>query len=204
VRSIGLPIIVLNLPGPVPALISQGRHVVKSVKASQKLQSVWAVADQLNTDLDTLQSSEALAKKGGEGAVDQRNVDEGVVRTDFELVRAGVLAVAAKDPANAEVIVAESGLDKKKKGGHTKTGPEVTFPGGGAAHVYVKSVKRRASYEWQISLDGGKTFVPAGTTTRADQIFTGLTAGTTYYVRWKTTIGRITSDWGQTFVFMMH
>ena len=203
-RTLGLPIIALLLPGPVPALISEGRHVVKSTKASQKLQAVWPAADKLNTDLDTLQASEAAAKKGGEGAVDQRNLDEGVVRTDFELVKAGVLAAAAADPTNAAVIVAESGLNEKKKSNRKKTKPDVLFPGGGQAHVFVKSVKRGASYEWQISSDGGLTWVAAGTTTRADQISSGLTAGATYKVRWKTTIGRATSDWSQVFTFMMH
>jgi hypothetical protein len=197
------PQIILNLPPNVAQLILFGRHVVTSVKGSQKLQSVVPAADKLSTDLDTLETSEAHAKKGGQGAVDQRNADLEAVRTDFEVVRVGVLAVAAADPANAEVIIDSSGLSMKRKVGHKKGLAEVAFPAPGQAHVKVKAVKRGASYEWQISGDGGKTFVPAGTTTIADQIFTGLTAGTTYEVRWRTTVRRTTSDWSQTFAFMM-
>ncbi len=65
----------------------------------------------------------------------------------------------------------------------------------------MRAVKRGASYEWMISLDGGVTFISAGSTNRADQLFTGLKKSTDYQVKWRTTVGR-TTEWTQAYHFM--
>ena len=47
---------------------------------------------------------------------------------------------------------------------------------------------RRASYEWQFSTDGGKTWVSAPSTLQAKTTVTGLSAGTTVEFRFKSVV----------------
>ncbi len=63
---------------------------------------------------------------------------------------------------------------------------------------------RRAVYEWQFSMDGGKTWVSAGVTSEANVTISGLTLGTTYLFRFRTTLKRVTADFCQPYSLLVH
>ena len=111
-------------------------------------------------------------------------------------------ATALANPARAKEILASSGFLERAPSTRKKGDFQVTFPAPGVAHVWIRAAKRGASYEWMISLDGGVTFVTAGTSTRADQLFPNLKKGTDYQVKWRVTIGHTMSDWTQGYHFM--
>ncbi len=72
----------------------------------------------------------------------------------------------------------------------------------GEVIVRAKAVKG-ASYEWQYSLDGGKTWIAMGTTTVANTTLLGMTVATTVMFRFRTTVKKTTSDWSPTISFFV-
>jgi hypothetical protein len=75
----------------------------------------------------------------------------------------------------------------------------------GMLKLLAKSVKKGAAYEWAYSADGGKTWISAGLTVgHADTTIAGLTPGITYWFRFRTTVGRVTSDWSTHLEFLVH
>jgi hypothetical protein len=75
----------------------------------------------------------------------------------------------------------------------------------GMVKLLAKAVKRTAAYEWVYSADGGKTWISAGLTVGlADTTIAGLTRGTVYWFRFRTTVGRVTGDWSAHVELLVH
>ena len=62
---------------------------------------------------------------------------------------------------------------------------------------------RRASYEWQYSTDGGKTWLDAPSTLRAKTTIVGLPPGTTVQFRSMSVTKAGESDWSQTIALLV-
>ena len=65
----------------------------------------------------------------------------------------------------------------------------------GTAKLVTASAGPRASYEWQYSVDGGKTWVAALATLQAKTTVTGLTSGTTVEFRYLAVTRTGQGDW---------
>ena len=59
------------------------------------------------------------------------------------------------------------------------------------------SAGHRASYEWQYSTDGGKTWVDAAVTLQAKTTMPGLTAGSTVEFKYRPVTKTGEGDWSQ-------
>jgi hypothetical protein len=108
---------------------------------------------------------------------------------------------------DANVLVALLYADDvhlQKAGKHEKDPFSAAMNGPGTALLRAKAVKKGASYEWQMSSDGGVTWVALGNSTVADMPVTGLVAGKTYMFRFRTTIAHTTSDWSQVISLFAH
>jgi hypothetical protein len=197
-----VPPIALLIPENVPEFVSYGQHKIQCFTGNQDLASVQPAVAQVTTDFANLGAVEAQVKKKVPGAIEQREQLYGTCKTDMELWAAFAHGVAAANPTRAAQILQSSGFAEKKPTTPKKRRPRADFPAPGTAHVYAQQVKRGASFEWQLSADGGATWVAAGNTNVADQIFNGLKKGTDYQVRWRTTVGHTPSSWSQVFVFM--
>jgi hypothetical protein len=68
----------------------------------------------------------------------------------------------------------------------------------GSAKLVAASAGRRASYEWQYSTDGGKTWVMAPSTLQAKTTVTGLTPGATVDFRYRPVTKTGEGNWSQT------
>jgi hypothetical protein len=190
-----IPPIALNLPENPTAFVGYGRHKVQCFTGNKDLANPTPAIPQVTTDFDALEGAEVDVVNRVPGAVALRVQCYATCESDMKQWLAYTHSVCLANQARAAQILASSGFDQKKLNPHKKGDFEVTFPGLGIAHVYVKAVHRGASYEWMISLDGGATFISAGSTNRADQIFTGLKKNTEYQVKWRSTFARQTSDW---------
>lgn len=76
-------------------------------------------------------------------------------------------------------------------------------PSPGQVIVRAKAV-RGAAYEWQMSTDGGATWVDVGLTTVATTGVGGLVKGTTCLFRFRTTRRNVTGGWSQSIGFFVH
>jgi hypothetical protein len=197
-----IPPIALRIPENVDEFVGYGQHKIQCFKGNQDLAGVQPTVAQVTTDFGNLATAEGQAKNKVPGAIEKREELYGTCKTDMELWAAFAHGVAMANPGRAAQIVASSGFGERKQVVQKNRRPRVAFPEPGTAHVFVPTPKRGASFAWQISADGGATFVAAGNTNVADQIFKGLKKGTDYEVRWQTTIGHTTSSWSQVFSFM--
>ena len=73
----------------------------------------------------------------------------------------------------------------------------------GTAKITAVSAGHRASYEWEYSVDGGKTWVAAPTTLQAKTTVVGLAAGTTAQFRYRPVTKAGEGDWSQAVVLLV-
>jgi len=81
---------------------------------------------------------------------------------------------------------------RKFSGFHTKLG---TAPG--SVKVVAPAAARRASYDWQYSIDGGKTWVDLLHTLQSKTTVTGLPTMTTVQFRYFATVKAGPGPWSQ-------
>jgi len=194
--------VALNIPENPAQFCSYGQHKIECFTGNTDLSKPNPTIADVTSHFAALATADGQATNNEPGAIELRDQCYETCENDMEQWALYARTTALQNPARGAQILQSSGFDEKKPSGRRKGDFEVTFPSVGVAHAYIKAVARGASYEWQISLDGGVTYVAAGTTTRADQLFTGLKKGTDYYVRWKTTVGRTMTDWSQGARFM--
>ncbi len=66
-----------------------------------------------------------------------------------------------------------------------------------AVHLQAEAAARRASYEWQYSNDGGKTWVQAPSTLQTKTTITGLTPSATIVFRYRAVTKVGEGEWSQ-------
>jgi len=68
-------------------------------------------------------------------------------------------------------------------------------PVAGSAKLVAGAAARRASYEWEYSTDGGKTWIAAPPSLQAKTVVTGLPAGNALQFRYRTVTKTGAADW---------
>ena len=198
--------VVLNLPTIIALLIVFGRHVVQAMTNNPWFASLVAQLATTTADLDALEAAQALALTRAKGTAAMRNLKKKAVVDDLNGLKGSVQLVINQNPLKAAVIAASAGMWEKKVGARWKAILAATMavtPG----EVLVRAKKvpgRGVSYEWQCSSDGGKTWVAMGITTVANTSVLGLTMGTTYQLRFRTTLKKTTGDWCDPISFVVH
>jgi hypothetical protein len=203
-RSMKFSRIALNLPRTVALLIVFVQHVIQSMTNNPWFVSLAALLTQTTADLAALQAAEATALTRAKGAAEARDDKLKVVVDDVFLLKSGVQTIVNQNQGEAATIIESAGMFQKKVTVRPKPNLAATMApvSPGEVRVRAKAI-RGASYEWQYSLDGGTTWIAMGTTTVADTILLGMTAGTTVLFRFRTTVKRTTSDWSPTIAFFV-
>jgi hypothetical protein len=173
--------VTLSLPKKVPALIVYAENIVKRMTA-----------------VDDLRVAEAAALSRGKGAVATRNAKRTALVAILQSLRTYIQGIADADPANGPSLIESAGLAVRKTPTHRARG-FLAKPGpvSGVAKVYAAITARRASYEWQYSTDGGKTWVSTPATLQAKTTVSGLTPGATVQFRYRPVTKTGEGDWSQ-------
>jgi hypothetical protein len=190
---------------PVPQVIQYSRHLEATLDADPRFVGLAAYVAQLSADTDALEKLQGPAMTRAAGAASARDTPLGKVHTDIDNIRQGVQTLVDANPGQAEEYATAAAMHLRRHNPAQKPWLAAKMVKGtpGAALLNAKSVKRGASYEWQISSDGA-SWTTFGFSTQADTTVTGLSAGHTYYFRFRTTIGHVTSDFGQALEFMAY
>jgi hypothetical protein len=197
-----VPQIALKLPKVVALFILFVEHVLLAMINNPWFGSLATLLTQTTTDLAALRAAQAAAIGRAKGAVEARNDKKKVVVDDLLLLKSGVQTVVNQNPGEAATIIESAGMFQRLV-------PVRLMPNLAAAMARVtpgevmvraKAV-RRALYEWQYSLDGGKTWLAMGMTTVANTSLPGMTTGTALLFRFRTTVKKTTSDWSPTLGF---
>ncbi len=134
------------------------------------------------------------------GAVAGRNDKRKALEAALEQARSYVQTTAnAGPPESAQQVVESAGMSIRKpvirqKQGFAATDGDVS----GSVKLTTVSAGRRASYEWQQSLDGGKTWVMLPATLQAKTTVSNLPPNQTVMFRSRAVTKSGEGDWSQT------
>ena len=199
-------LVALRLPRIIALLIVFGRRVVQAMTGNPWFASLAALVTTTSADLDALYAAQATALTRAKGTAATRDLKKKAVVDDLNGLKAGVQLVMNQNPQQAAAIAESAGMWEKKPGARWKAALAARM-GVAPGEVLVRAKKvpgRGIAYEWQCSSDGGKTWIGMGTTTVADTSALGLTVGTTYQFRFRTTLKKKTGDWSDSISFVVH
>jgi hypothetical protein len=176
----------LRLPTKVAALINYAQAIAKALTGNPHFPNPTPTIAALIAATAALVAAENAALTRAKGAVVQRNAARKSLVQLLQLLRANVQSAADSDPDNALTIIESAGIDVRKP---TVRKPRVFAATqaaiSGSAKLVAPSSGPRSSYEWEISSDGGKTWVPAPPSIQARTTLPGLPTGTTVQFRYR-------------------
>ena len=196
--SVKRNVVILNLPRPVPALVTYAQSVVTAVTNNPHFPAPSPTLVEVAAAIAALQNAESAALSRVKGAVVVRNDKKAALVTLLQELRGYIQKCADADAENGAAIIQSAGLPARKVPAHK---PRVfTVKAGaisGAVDIVAATAARRASYEWQYSTDGGKTWIEAAPGLRAKTTITGLPVATVAQFRYRSVTKAGPSDWSQ-------
>jgi hypothetical protein len=189
-------IAVLNLPEHVPDQIKYGEAVQAALANNQYFPLPDPIITAFIDGLGKFSAAATAAQTRAKGTVAARNAAQVVYIGALHALKGRIQQVADANPEQAETIIKSTTLSVKKttlrqrqtlaaKQGATSGTVHLTAPVGGA----------RASYEWQYSIDGGKTWVDCANTLQAKTTISGLPVATVVEFRVRVTTKTGMGDW---------
>jgi hypothetical protein len=107
-------IVALNLPGPVPALITYVQTVVKGLTGNPHFPAPIPTLAVLEAAITALVAAENTALTRVKGAVVQRNAAKKALVQQMQLLKAYVQNTADGDPDNALSIIESAGMSVRR------------------------------------------------------------------------------------------
>jgi hypothetical protein len=189
-------IAVLNMPPTVAEEIKYGDLVLASVTGNAFFTPPPPEVAALGAALTKYNTTATAAKARTKGTIEAR----GVARTEFIAalhdLRGIVQHVADSNPEQADAIITSASMSVKKMPVHKPRVFEATQgPVTGQVKLVTKSAGPRAAYDWQYSVDGGKTWIDVDSTLKSTTVIHGLPAAVTAMFRFRTLTKAGKSDW---------
>jgi len=190
------PLAVLKLP----------THIADQIKLGQALQAAlvknpnFPLPDPIITAFDDAlakyDAAETAAQTRAKGTVAARNAAKVVYTSAAHALKARIQLVADATPDQAEAIITSTSLAVKKVTPRQKQSFVARYGAtSGVVEVVAKAAAPRASYEWQYSIDAGKTWLSAPNTLQAKTTITGLPVATVVEFRVRVTTKSGQGDW---------
>ena len=197
-KSIHRSLASLSLPKPVPALITYAQGIVKAMTANASFPSPTPPLATVSEAITELQTAETAALARTKGAASTRNDKRTALVTLLQQLRGYIQTTADANVEAGASLIQSAGIAVKKS---PVRAPRVfgASPGpvSGSAKLVAASAGHRASYEWQYSTDGGKTWVTSPVTLQAKTTVPGLTAGATVTFKYRPVTKTGEGDWSQ-------
>jgi hypothetical protein len=197
--SIHRAIVSLNVPTKNADVIVYGTNIVQNMTTNPSFPTPTPSVATILAAVNDLHTAETATLSRTKGAATVRNDKRAALVALLQQLRAYVQTVADATPENGAAIIESSGLAVRKvttRGKRPFGAKQGTLSG--SAQVTAVSAGSRASYEWQSSIDGGKTWVAAPSTTRGKTTITGLPPGTSVQFRYLSVTPKGgQSDWSQ-------
>jgi hypothetical protein len=196
--------VVMTLPKPVPMLIKWVAAFIAALTDNPLLPNSAAIVAALTTANLALDGAETATKARTKGSVAARNTAKAALILQLRAAKAFVQQAADANPEKAVEVVTSAGLLTRKPTTRRKA-PFLVKQGAttGTVHLVAKSAAVRASYEWQWSTDGGKTWVALPVTLQAKTTLSGVPAGTNGLFRFRAVTKAGEGDWSQPASFIV-
>jgi hypothetical protein len=193
------PIAILKLPKSVPALVTYAQAIVTAVTGNPSFPSPVPSVVTVAAAIAALHAAESTALTRAKGAVADRDDKRAALVALLKQWLPYVQTVADANVETAATVIQSAGIAVKKVAVR-KPRVFVAEQGemSGSAMLVAASAGRRASYEWQYSTDGGKTWVLAPVSLQAKTTVAGLTPGATVDFRYRPVTKTGEGNWSQT------
>lgn len=191
-------IVSLLLPAKVADLISYATRVVTTMTGNPTFPTPTPALAAVTAAIGALQAAETAALTRTKGAATVRNEKRAALVLLLKQLGAYIQTVADATPENGPSIIQSAGVAVRK----TPTRAARVFNAvqgtvSGSAKITAVVAAHRASYEWEYSTDGGKTWVPVAGTLKSSTTVTGLPVGTTAQFRYRAITKAGEGDWSQ-------
>jgi hypothetical protein len=192
-------LLVGKLPLAVLALIKFVQGLIAALTNNAHLPSPNPPLVKLTASLNALVTAEAATKTRAAGTVPARDAARLQVISDVHALKAYVQQVADANPDQAAAIITSAGFTTRKATVRVKP-PFAAKPGlvSGSVKLVARSAGLRASYEWQMSTDEGKTWLVIPPSLQAHTTVVGLAVTTTVLFRYRAITKAGPGDWSLT------
>ncbi len=197
-KSIRRTFVSANLPRPVPLLIPFAQNVVQQMTGNAHFLTPTTPLADVSAAIAALQAAETATLSGLKGTVVVRNDRKAALVTLMGELRNYVQKTADADAQNAAAIIQSSGFSLRKTPAR-KPRVFAAKPGAvsGSVDVVTARASVRASYEWQYSVDGGKTWIEAPPSLRSSTTIVGLPIAVSVQLRSRAVTKAGPGDWTQ-------
>ena len=188
----------LKLPTKVSALITYAQGIVKGMTNNASFPNPTPTLAQVTTAIDELQAAETAALTRAKGAAAIRNEKHTALVALLQQLRSYIQAAADANVENGASIIQSAGIQVRKVPVHAaRVFAAKPAAVSGSVVLHAVSAARRASYEWQYSTDGGKTWITAPVTLQSKTTIAGLAAGATVLFKYRPVTKAGEGDWSQ-------
>lgn len=188
----------LHLPRNAAAAIAYATGIVKAMTGNAYFPSPTPPLATVQSAIDAVQAAQIAILTRAPGTAAVRDEKRAVLVTHLEALRGYVQVTADGSPENGGSIIQSSGMAMRRAAVLGPRGFRAKPAGvSGSVKLAVPAAAARASYEWQFSTDGGKTWVAAPGTLRAKTTVTGLAPQTTVQFRYRALTKTGEGDWSQ-------
>jgi hypothetical protein len=186
----------LKLPLNVPALVVYAEGIVKSMTGNPAFPNPAPALAQVTSAITALSTAEATTLTRARPAVAKRDAARVTLHGLLVELKGYVQAAADVDLENSASIILGAGMSVRK----TPARPPRVFdatpgPVAGSVKLVTTTAARRASYEWEYSADGGKTWVAAPPSLQSKTTVTGLPSATMMQFRVRAVTKAGAGDW---------
>jgi hypothetical protein len=197
-KSTHRSLVSLHLPRPVPALIPYAQAVIVAMTNNPHFPTPLPALADVSAAIAALQTAETAALSRLKGTIVVRNDKRAALVTLMQELRNYVQKTADADPQNGAAIIQSSGFPVRKMP-LAKQRVFTAKPGvvSGSVVVTAAPAAKRASYEWQYSTDGGKTWIEAAPSLRAKTTIPNLPVASSVQLRYRPVTKAGPGDWSQ-------
>jgi hypothetical protein len=188
----------------VADLIAYANRVVDALTGNPAFPTTAPTLAVLTAAILALQTAETAALARTKGAVTARNEKLAALVALLQQLKGTVQTTADATPENGASIIESAGLAVRKTPVHAaRAFTAKQGPVSGSVKVTAVVAARRAAYEWQYSVDGGKTWVAAPGTLKASTTVPGLPVGTAVQFRYRALTKAGEGDFSQAVVLVV-
>jgi hypothetical protein len=203
-KTIHRAIVSLKLPTKVNALVTYAQGIVKGMTGNPAFPNPVPTLAAITAAINDLQAAETAALTRAKNTATVRNEKRAALVQLLVQLKAYIQAQADANVENGASIIQSAGIGVRK----TVTRRARVFAAkAGAVSGTVKIVAvpaaRRASYEWEYSTDGGKTWIAAPPTLQAKTTVSGLQTGSTVQFRYRSVTKAGATDWSAAVAMMV-
>jgi hypothetical protein len=189
---------ILKLSRSVPALISEAKAMVQAMTGNPNFPTPEPPLPTVTAGISALEVAQNAAQSRAHGAVVARDEKRTALVALLEQVRGYIQKTADTNYETSSSVIQSAGVNVRKQ----VVRPKRTFAikegaVSGTVKVTANVAARRASYDWQNSLDGGKTWNTMPSSLQASTTLTGLAPGSTVSFRYRAVTKAGVGDWSQ-------